>query len=239
MLGPRRRSRGTLFGHIYTIVVAVALIGMAVAPVYEDLSRPGAWDDLWDRYISPAMTTSVLPRGYRDTSGRTHPALMVHGPIGSLAAVRLREAIDNAHLTAGDAVVLSSPGGDLNQAMLMGRAIRARGLVTMVGRPDGAGGVRAASCASACVIVFAGGTERIGVSGSRLGVHRFTSWTTGSDPVAEAQRTAGRVLGYVTSMGIAPEFVEAMSATAAVRWLGAGEARNMRLVTTPIANRDG
>ena len=66
------------------------------------------------------------------------------------------------HLAAGDAVLLSSPGGDLTRAVIMGEIIRSRGLVTAVGVADASGQVRPAYCVSACVLVYAGGKTRFG-----------------------------------------------------------------------------
>ena len=104
---------------------------------------------------------------------------------------------------AGDAVLLSSPGGDLDQAIIMGEIIRSRGLVTAVGTADASGRVRPAYCASACVFVFAGGKTRFGVEGSMLGVHRFVTTTAPvADPVADTQRVTGMVLSYLTKMGV-------------------------------------
>lgn len=81
---------------------------------------------------------------------------------------------------------------------------------------------------------YAGGKVRIGIEGSRLGVHRFTSPKPGDDPVASAQRTMGFVLSYMTKMGVSSSVVEAMSATDKIRWLSSGEASTMNLVTDPV-----
>jgi len=129
---------------------------------------------------------------------------------------------------------LSSPGGDLNQAIIMGEIIRSRALATAVGVAYASGEVRPAYCASACVLVFAGGKPRYGVKGSMLGVHRFVTTTPVHDPVAEAQRVSGMVLGYMTKMGISSTVVEAMSQTRDVRWLGNQEALAMNLITDPV-----
>jgi hypothetical protein len=118
--------------------------------------------------------------------------------------------------------------------MIMGENIRARGLATAVGVVDAAGHIKPSHCASACVLVFAGGSIRYGVEGSALGVHRFVTSTPGRDPVAETQRTTGAVLSYVTRMGVSPSIVEAMSETKEVRWLGAQQAAAMNLVTNPV-----
>jgi hypothetical protein len=160
--------------------------------------------------------------------------LVISGTIGAATASWFRDRLDEAHLVAGDTVLMSSPGGDLNQAIIMGEVIRSRGLVTAVGGVDPSGHIRPAYCASACVLVYAGGKSRVGVEGSMLGVHRFVTLTPGRDPVAETQRTAGMVLSYMTRMGVSSAVVEAMSATSDVRWLGASEAAAMSLITDPV-----
>jgi hypothetical protein len=131
-------------------------------------------------------------------------------------------------------VLLSSPGGDLNQAVIMGEIIRSRGLVTAVGVTDASGQVRPAYCVSACVLVYAGGKIRYGVEGSMLGVHQFEAMAPMRDPVAATQRVAGMLLAYMTKMGVSSSVVEAMSETRDVRWLGVRQAAAMNLVTDPV-----
>ena len=131
-------------------------------------------------------------------------------------------------------ILLSSPGGDLNQAAIIGEIIRSRGLVTAVGTADAAGRVKPAYCASACVLVYAGGKVRFGVLGSGLGVHRFVTTQPVNDPVADAQRITGAVLGYMTKMGVSSSIVEAMSETREIRWLSPKQALAMNLITDPL-----
>lgn len=150
------------------------------------------------------------------------------------AASWFRDRLDQAHLLAGDVILLSSPGGDLNQAIIMGETIRSRGLVTAVGVAGAAGHIKPSYCASACVLVYAGGKIRYGIEGSALGIHRFVTPSLGRDPVAETQRTAGMVLSYMTRMGVSSSVVAAMSETRDVRWLGSKEASAMNLITNPI-----
>ena len=201
---------------------------------YKDLSRPEAWDYWKDQYISPSLASSLIGRIDLDGSGQGRRALFIRGTIGPAAASWFRDRLDEAHLVAGDTILLSSPGGDLNQAAIMGEVIRSRGFVTAVGVPDASGRVRPSYCASACVFVYAGGKTRFGVEGSALGVHRFVATVSVGDPVAEAQRVAGAVLGYMTRMGVSSTIVEAMSETKDVRWLGPKEASAMNLITDPI-----
>jgi hypothetical protein len=204
---------------------------------YQDLSRPEAWTYWKDSYFSPSMTSTLIANADPDRSGRRRPALAISGTIGAATASWFRDRLGEAQLAAGDTILLSSPGGDLNQAIIMGEIIRSRGLVTAVGTVDASGNIRPSYCASACVLAYAGGKLRIGLEGSMLGVHRFVALTPGRDPVAETQRTAGMVLSYLTKMGVSSAVVEAMSATSDIRWLGAKEAAAMSLITDPVGRR--
>jgi hypothetical protein len=201
---------------------------------YRDLSRPEAWAYWKDQYFSPSMTSSLIAAADLDGSGRSRHALVISGTIGAATASWFRDRLNDAHLVAGDAVVISSPGGDLNQAMIIGEVIRSRGLLTAVGVADASGHVTPSYCASACVLVYAGGKPRIGIEGSMLGVHRFVTTAPVRDAVADTQRTAGMVLSYMTKMGVSSSVVEAMSETKDVRWLGAKEASAMNLITDPV-----
>jgi hypothetical protein len=215
---------------------SLLMLGIGIR-AYRDLSRPEAWDYWKESYLSPSMTSSVLPK-IDLGADRTRQALAISGTIGAASAVWLRERLDQAHLAAGDLVLLSSPGGNLEQALIMGEIIRARGLATAVGTADPSGRIKQSYCASACVLVYAGGMPRYGIEGSTLGVHRFTTSMTVGDPTADAQRTIGTILRYMTKMGVSSAIVEAMSATRDVRWLDLKEALAMNLVTEPIGKSE-
>ena len=226
---PRRKR------NIWSIAIFVLLVSGVAIRAYQDLSQPDAWDYWKDQYISPSMTFSVVDKADLGGADPGRRALFVSGTIGPAAAKSFRDRLDQARLTAGDMVLLSSPGGDLNQATIMGEIIRSRGLATAVGIPDASGRVKPAYCASACVLVYAGGKTRFGVPGSALGVHRFVTTKPISDPVAETQRIAGAVLGYMTKMGVSSSIVEAMSETREIRWLSPKQALAMNLVTDPLS----
>jgi hypothetical protein len=224
--GSRRR--------ILSVAMFILIISGIGIRAYRDLSRPEAWSYWKELYFSPSMTSSLVANVNLGGSGGGRPALVISGTIGDASASWFRAKLDEAHLVAGDVVLLSSPGGRLNQAIIMGEIIRSRGLVTAVGVADASGHVRPTFCASACVLVYAGGKTRFGIEGSKLGVHRFATTTPGSDPVADTQRIAGMLLGYMTRMGVSSEVVEAMSQTRDIRWIGVKEAAAMNLVTDPV-----
>ena len=237
---PRRQTNGAGNARrvrFFRIAFFTALLSLIGANIYQDLSRPEAWAYWKDLYLSPSLTASVIPDALPGEDGRRHPALAVTGKIGAAAAGWFRDKLDAAGLQAGDTVVLSSPGGDLMQALIMGEVIRAHGLATVVGTFDSAGRLRPSYCASACILAFAGGQIRTIAPGSLLGVHRFKTIGAGRDPVADTQRTTGIVLNYMTKMGVSPAVVEAMSATDDVHWLGEHEARDMKLVTGAVGGR--
>lgn len=219
---------------IFSVALFLLLISGVGIRAYRDLSRPEAWSYWKESYLSPSMTSSLIPKADLDGSGRGRTVLAISGTIGAASASWLREKIDEARLAEGDAILLSSPGGNLNQALIMGEIIRSHGLATAVGVADASGRITRSYCASACVLVYAGGKPRYGIEGSALGVHRFVTTLPGRDAVADAQRTTGMVLGYMTKMGISSSVVEAMSETGDVRWLGSREASAMNLVTDPI-----
>ena len=218
------------------IVFALLILGVGVR-AYRDLSRPEAWAYWKESYLSPSMTSSVVANVNLD-GGRPRRILAIKGTIGAASASWLRKELDEAHLAAGDLALLSSPGGNLDQALIMGEVIRSRGLATAVGTADASGRITRSYCASACVLVYAGGAPRYGVEGSVLGVHRFTNAVPGRDPIANAQRITGQVLNYMTRMGVSSAVVEAMSATREVRWLAAAEALKMNLVTDPVGSTE-
>lgn len=223
---------------IWSVVFFAILVLSVGVRAYRDISRPEAWAYWKESYFSPSMTSSVIANARLDDGGHSRRTLAIHGTIGAATASWLRERLDEAQLTTGDVVLLSSPGGNLDQALIMGEIIRSRSLATAVGTVDASGRITRSFCASACVLVYAGGAPRYGIEGSMLGVHRFTNSRPGRDPIADAQRITGVVLNYMTKMGISSAVVEAMSATADVRWLDPADALKMNLVTDPLGQAE-
>jgi len=220
--------------HFWSIAIFILLVSGVCIRAYRDLSQPEAWHYWKDQYVSPSLTFSLIDKVDLDGAAQGRRALFVSGTIGPAAAALFRDKLDQTNLAPGDIVLVASPGGDLNQATIMGEIIRSRALATAVGDADASGRVKPAYCASACVLVYAGGKTRFGVLGSALGVHRFVTTRPVNDPVAEAQRISGAVLGYMTKMGVSSSIVEAMSETRDIRWLSPKQALAMNLVTDPL-----
>lgn len=227
-------QHGVFRPSFWSVVIFVLLLSGVGIRAYRDLSRPGAWDYSRETLGKPSMKSTVVAGVDLDGSGRGRRILAISGGIGRASASWFYDQLKQAQLSPGDVILLSSDGGDLDQGTIMGEIIRLRGLATAVGTVDASGKVYAASCASACVLVYAGGKTRYGIFGSLLGVHRFTVDGPVQDPVAEGQRTQGRLLGYMTKMGVSSRIVELMSQTSDIRWLNPKDALAMNLITTPV-----
>lgn len=217
-----------------SVIFAGLLLAGVLIPAYQELSSPGGWSYWKEFFGSPSLTSSVVTM----TDGRK--GLAIDGRIGPASASWFREQLDAARLNSGDVVFLSSPGGSLDQGLIMGAVVRARGLTTVVGKVDSGGRPQPARCASACVFVFAGGKIREAMPRSMLGVHQFSSTgakgeESAGDLVSRTQRTTGIILDYMTQMGISPSIMQAMTASKDIRWLTEKEAFEMNLVTARYA----
>lgn len=94
-------------------------------------------------------------------------------------------------------VLLRSPGGNAVAGVLIGRAIRKKGYLTVV--PPGA------SCASACALAWLGGTRRFMGRKAQIGFHAAYTLRGGR---ARRSRSANVVLAeYVAGLGLSQQAV--------------------------------
>jgi hypothetical protein len=99
-------------------------------------------------------------------------------------------------------VLLDSSGGNVAAAMELGRAFRQHNWNTVVGLDYPlAGQWRTASCASACVYLFAGGVHRYVFKDNVLGVHQFTN-ASPHITVAQVQYSTAMISAYLVQMGV-------------------------------------
>ena len=107
-------------------------------------------------------------------------------------------------------IFISSPGGSTNDAMAMGRLIRAKRLAVAVasttidacagagpaacGPTKGSADAYRAYCASACSFVLAGGVERYASPLSRIGVHQTVTYLT-QTRIVQRYKVYYRVVG--------------------------------------------
>lgn len=103
------------------------------------------------------------------------------------------------------------PGGDVESAILMGRAIRRENRSTMGVLHMNAGDY---TCASACVLVFLGGVKRIATSTFEIGLHRpYTASPSDSIDTAKAKYQKVNVLlsAYFTELNIPLRLLDVMN----------------------------
>lgn len=97
-------------------------------------------------------------------------------------------------------VVLDSPGGDLLEAMSLGRSLRFFGFTTFLHSE--------AKCFSACAYAFLGGEYRVALPGAQIGVHQFSGGADGIKDQSATQSISGIVIGYLNDMGISAKVAE-------------------------------
>ena len=157
-------------------------------------------------------------------------------------------------------ILIHSPGGSVPDAAAMGGLIRAKGLAVAVARtliancpeaspkcPDGPGKAitGGATCASACVLVLAGGIERLAAPSALIGVHQVTTVVSEAEGLAhlkstrkfyEQPRIDAAVEAYLTAMGVGEPVMTLMRKTwaASIRWLSLPELKDSRLATLAL-----
>ena len=123
--------------------------------------------------------------------------LIATGTIYPGTAARFAEEVEKRG-TYVKTVVLQSPGGSVQDALAMGKLIRAKNFSTEVegGR----------YCASSCPLVFAGGVERRAGAKAAIGVHQVSAAAvrelSGAAGMENAQRVSAEAQNYLRSMGV-------------------------------------
>jgi hypothetical protein len=157
-------------------------------------------------------------------------------------------------------ILIHSPGGSVADAGAMGELIRAKGLAVAVARtliancpegslkcPDGPGTAitGGAACASACVLVLAGGVERLAAPSARIGVHQITTVVSETEGLAHLKSTRklyeqkgvdAAVEAYLAATGVGEPVMTLMRKTSAasIRWLSPAELKDSRLLTLAL-----
>lgn len=95
---------------------------------------------------------------------------------------------------------LNSPGGSVQDALLIGRKLRDMGVDTIMGAGD--------ICLSACPYILASGSNRNIHNDAQVGVHQHYFGTNSALPaflaVEDIQRGQGEVMAYLDDMGVDP-----------------------------------
>lgn len=109
--------------------------------------------------------TVTIDREDKGNPRNTAQSIWLSGEIAPGDADRVRELIAEARRQGRTffAIYLDSPGGSLMEGLRLGQTIREAGAVTVL--------LSYSTCASACILAFAGGKGRMAYRGARLGVY--------------------------------------------------------------------
>ena len=182
---------------------------------------------------APALTEPVRPGDQRRVfkPGRVNPDLNPVRDPGTLPDRLTLTQIDGAvwrlegGIAPGDAtriadrlsevqpaprtLVIQSPGGSVQDALVLGRHLRAEAFETRM--------LAGEYCYSACPYLFAGGAQRSLEDGASLGVHQHYFGQSTILPafvaVEDIQRGQGEVMAYLDEMGIDPMVMRPALAT--------------------------
>lgn len=237
--------------------LAVALLALLAAPSYADL-RPHARP----RVVPPMRFVRVTSA---DPACKLNCPewLSAEGRIESGSAAQFAEVVKRLNGRRLP-IFIHSPGGSVPDAAAMGELIRARGLAVAVARtlitncpeaapkcPDGPGAAitGGATCASACVLVLAGGVERLVGPVPLVGVHQTTTTVkeiegaahlTWTRKIYEQQGVDAAVEAYLAAMGVGEPVMTLMRKTpaASIRWLSLSELKDSRLATVALDPAD-
>lgn len=207
---------------IFCIIALLALLGVSTsavsATIYLDKGQPDRIDKKFLHSDDPN-----LPRIY--ITGDITP-----GDNKKFAAVLDEMESVRRALPYTPDVWLNSTGGDVVTAIDISRQIRAKMLETIV--DDGA------TCASACVLILAGGVERGWGVTARIGLHRpyyqdyqragsqgYDKYKVGYEAVIAAHRK------FFDEMGISMRLLEAMLEIPSneIRWINRDFAKSTNL----------
>jgi hypothetical protein len=236
-----------------TQALAFALSGLLASPSYADL-RPRARPRL-----APPMRFVRVMSAEAACKPNCPEWLSAEGRIEPGTAKAFADAIANLKGRRLP-ILIHSPGGSVADAGAMGELIRAKGLAVAVARtlmpncpeaspkcPDGPGAAitGGAICASACVLVLAGGVERLAAPSALVGVHQTTTVMSETEGLAhlkstrkiyEQQGVDAAVEAYLVAMGVGEPVMTLMRKTwaASIRWLSPAELKASRLATLAL-----
>lgn len=132
-------------------------------------------------------------------AGDLGEALFMHGRIETGDAERLASFLASTPEPPG-LITLHSPGGDVQEALTIGRSLRATEVNTTM--------LPGMVCLSSCPYIFAAGVERSASKSSAIGMHQHYYRAPGYMPVLLAvegiQYGQGETMEYLIEMGIDP-----------------------------------
>jgi hypothetical protein len=152
----------------------------------------------------------------RSSDQKLVPLIFIRGEIVRGDAVEFERKIKG--LSRG-LVVLSSPGGLIDEAMSIGAAIKVQGLATMV----------ADECASACGLVWLSGERRYFNKGARIGFH--AAYVMSNGKAVETGMGNAEIGSFLTHLGLSREAIRFIASAPpnGMRWLTPEDAKRLRI----------
>jgi hypothetical protein len=204
---------------------------------------------------------SIAPLQAADIRGDMDTGVVLEGKIEAGDYNKLRAAYENRKnqfyigADLANEIYLASPGGDLAEAMKIGRLVRTLKLHTVVPSgqyPPPGSYVKFSSadrhqlrnpttnfiCTSACFFIFVAGITREGGAGlaaTWLGIHRpYLSDSdlrtlNGDEAIASANRVRTTVENYLKEMNVPTKYVDLMFSVPKdkIQWLGKADAADL------------
>jgi hypothetical protein len=234
--------------------LTLALVGLLAAPASADVRLPAR-----PRAAPPPMRFVRVVSADPACHPNCPEWLSAEGRIYPGSARAFAEAVERLKGRRLP-ILIHSPGGSVPDAIAMGELIRAKSLAVVVARTlimncpeaarkcsDGPGTAitGGASCASACVLVLAGGVERLAGPVPLIGVHQITTLVkepeglahlTSTRKLYEQQGIDAEVTDYLAAMGVGDPVMTLARKTpaASVRWLSLAELKVSHLTTAAL-----
>jgi hypothetical protein len=204
--------------------------------------------------LDSANFAKSFPSGRKPKEGTCISSVTLRGPIVAGDADKFANMLRQAHPFLGT-VYLHSPGGNVREAMKIGRMIRKHLIETKYGEekkyepPDPPNTpwyksqyykprptIRTSHCSSACFLIWAAGIERSGSDESAIGLHRPIP--TDLDKMAPGEASAIyrqamiEVEAYLREMEVPPSFFRIMENTpsSSVYWLSEKQVESLEHV---------
>lgn len=202
-----------------------------------------------------AMEFSTVPISNHCVAQDCPRVLVANGELTAHADRRLRDFLAEQGRVPGlhAMMFLSSPGGNVETALKIGKILRDGGVAVVIGKPGLAGqgegrgrkatlAVTPGNCASACVYTLMGARKRIVPEGARIGVHRMSarvhlpngdSLSGGGNRVFAGEAELHALREYTAFMGGSQALISLAESTPhdTLRFLTPAELRKFRLAT--------
>lgn len=169
------------------------------SPFLSEPVRPGDQTRRFSPNRAVPGSREPLPERLTLTVVSAGAAVLLEGEIEGGDAIRILKQIEELR-EAPTRAILNSPGGSVQDALELGRALRLKGIDTEMREGD--------ICYSACPYLLAAGVNRTVPNEAFVGVHQHYFGESTLLPafvaVEDIQRGQGEVMRYLDEMGIDP-----------------------------------